>query len=240
MKEHDAFDEWDADRLLTLVGEYLYRRNPAVLDEDERFMNWLARDIRRRPPTVEDWPADRIRRVRQRVIERALAEHVRVLHGGRTPEMKVVPARPMAQLLDHASREGCAPWASLAVAAGAGRELWDEACDRWVELPATVPRGRYLALNVAGDSMTPLIHQGDTILVRLGTDVQPDTIIVARRDDDTYVVKRVGRMRRRSIQLLSLNARYEPIVVSRHERAIIGTVVMRWCDHEPHNMPMLR
>lgn len=241
MKERDLFEgEWDADQLLAFIGEHLYRQNPALLEEDERFMNWLARDIRRQSPNPGDWRADRVRRVRQRVLARALSERFGVSPGGRAPAMRDVPAASVAQVLDDASRAGCAPWTSLTVAAGEGRELWDEECDRWVELPANVPRSRYVALGVSGDSMTPLLHPGDTILVRLGIDVQPDTIIVARRDDDTYVVKRVGRLRRGDVELLSLNAQYDAVLIPRTDRAIVGTVVMRWCDHEPEAMSALR
>lgn len=241
MNEHDLFDgDRDDDLLLALVGEYLNRRYPTLLEEDERFMNWLARDLRRRSPNAADWRADRVRRVRQRVVERALSARFGVPQGGRSPRMRDVSPASFAQVLDEASRERCAPWTSLAAAAGAGRELWDEECDQWVELPATVPRGRYIALGVAGDSMTPLLHSGDTILVRLGEDVEPDSIVVARRDDEACVVKRVGRLGRREVELLSLNPRYEAIVIPRTERAIVGTVVMRWCDHDPEAVTELR
>ena len=237
MTGHDLFDgERDDDRLLTLVGEYLWGAYPALLEGDERLMNWLMRDIRRRPPRSTDWNADRVRRVRRRVIERALSERFGVVRGGRQPAMREVPGVGFANALEEASRVRCAPWTSLAAAAGEGRELWDEECDRWVELPANVPGGRYVALGVAGDSMVPLLHPGDTILVRLDQEIRRDTIVVARRTQDVYVVKQVGRLQRRHVELLSLNRDYEPIMIARNSRAIVGTVVMRWCAHDALDM----
>lgn len=99
-------------------------------------------------------------------------------------------------------------------------------------LPDEVPRGRYVAVRVAGDSMEPLLHQGDTVVVKLGSKVARDTVIVARVPDGGYVVKRVGRLTRRTIELRSLNDAYSPIVIARDPRLIAGTVIMCWCAHE--------
>jgi phage repressor protein C with HTH and peptisase S24 domain len=136
----------------------------------------------------------------------------------------------VARVVDAAHETGSAPVAELAVAAGAGRELWDQECESWVDVPSDVPSGRYVALRVAGDSMTPLLHSGDTVLVKLGTDVARDTVVVARCDDG-YVVKRVGRATRRELELISLNPAFPPMQVRREEGAVLGTVVLRWCAH---------
>jgi phage repressor protein C with HTH and peptisase S24 domain len=66
--------------------------------------------------------------------------------------------------------------------------------------------------------------------VQLGTPLARDTVIVARRPGEGYVVKRVGRLRRTSIELLSLNPDFPPIIIPRDERLIVGKVVMRWSD----------
>jgi len=76
------------------------------------------------------------------------------------------------------------------------------------------------------------MHTGDTILVRVGTDVQPNTVIVARHPDDGYVVKRVDRLTPTTIQLASLNAGYPVLAIPRDPSLIVGTVVLRWCAHE--------
>ena len=79
--------------------------------------------------------------------------------------------------------------------------------------------------------MEPLMHPGDVVLVRLGPELVPDSIVVARLPDDGYVVKRVGRVARRKVELLSLNPAFEPINAPRSAHAVLGTVVLRWCDH---------
>src|SRR5690606_38266750 len=135
------------------------------------------------------------------------------------------------EALNAAAAAGCAPWLDLGVAAGVGRELWDEPCERWVRLPDDVPRGRFVALTVAGDSMEPLLHAGDVVLTQVGASPRRDSIVVARRADDGYVVKRVGEIAEQEIELLSLNPEYPPVRVPREAEAVVGTVVMRWCSH---------
>src|SRR5438067_6727057 len=94
--------------------------------------------------------------------------------------------------------EPATPLYDLAVAAGVGRELWDEAPDAWLALGASLgddvarlPAGSHLALRIAGDSMEPLMHTGDTVLVARGRPLRAGTVVVARQPDDGYVCKRV-------------------------------------------------
>lgn len=69
-------------------------------------------------------------------------------------------------------------------------------------------------------------------LIRLGAErVTADAIVVAYRPDHGYIVKRVGRVNRRSIELRSANARYGPVRIPNDPRLILGTVVLRWCAH---------
>jgi phage repressor protein C with HTH and peptisase S24 domain len=100
-----------------------------------------------------------------------------------------------------------------------------------VELPEAFPSGRYVALTVAGESMEPLLHSGDTILVRLGTEATRGAIVVARHPENGYIVKRVASLQPRAIQLASLNASYPTVKLPRRGDLIVGTVVLRWCAH---------
>jgi SOS-response transcriptional repressor LexA len=80
--------------------------------------------------------------------------------------------------------------------------------------------------------MAPAIHSGDMILVRLGGELVRGAIVVARADDDGYVVKRVGRsIGLHDIEMESLNPDYDPIRMPYDPSRVLGTVVMRWCDH---------
>lgn len=170
--------------------------------------------------------------MRDRVLERATALRLTVIaHEGSCVERRPPIKVPTAKAIETAAREQCMPLVEEAVAAGVGRALWDEACGRWVERPAALPAGRYLALSVTGDSMKPLMHAGDVVAVKIGPKVRRDTVIVARQADDSYVVKRVGEVRGNAIQLTSLNPRYPPFWITRENNAVLGTVVWRWCAH---------
>lgn len=135
---------------------------------------------------------------------------------------------PLAEVIELAARRASAPVLELRIAAGGGRDLWEQPSEQWIELPPGLPRGRYLGLGVDGDSMQPLLYPGDTILVRLGPRLVPDTVVVAHRPDDGYVVKRVEKVAQRAVELGSLNPAYEPIRLQRRRGTILGTVVAYW------------
>jgi SOS-response transcriptional repressor LexA len=240
MTTRDWFDPRDEDALVRWLESDIVRHAAAIGDEDDRFLDWLTRDLRRRAAAATDWSGDRVRRVRQRVLDRALAGRYGVEPTDGAPPVHEVESRRVRDAVDAAARAHGAPWMSLAASAGVGRDLWDEECDRWIQLPDRLDPGRFVALQVAGDSMLPLLHSGDTILVRVGDAVASDTIVVARHGDDGYVVKRVGRMTRRALELLSLNESYAPLRVRRDPGAVVGTVIMRWCPHDGAIVPARR
>jgi phage repressor protein C with HTH and peptisase S24 domain len=157
------------------------------------------------------------------MMARAHARRLRVTQGGSAPLVKGDG--------DGGTSRRVVPVVELGIAAGVGRELWDEPADAWVEVPNDAPAGDYVALRVVGDSMAPLMHTGDTVLVRRGADVRRDTVIVARHPDDGYVCKRVSRVRRESIELASLAPGRPPIVIPRDARLVVGTVMLVWCSH---------
>ena len=127
-----------------------------------------------------------------------------------------------------------APLAELGVAAGSGRELFDEPCEAWVALPAELPPSRYLALRVVGDSMLPLLHSGDLVLVDLDAPVRPGAIGVAHHPEHGYVVKRVTRVGRGGgLSLVSLNPSYPAMSFEPARGTLLGSVVLRWCSHGP-------
>ena len=119
----------------------------------------------------------------------------------------------------------------LAIAAGTGHELWETNCDTLIELSSDIPRGQYLALKVAGDSMEPMLHSGDVVLVKLGRDPVVGRVVVARHPDHGYVVKEIGRVTVDAIELRSLNPAFGPVMVPPAPEAVLGTVLLRWCPH---------
>ena len=221
---------WEDDYLVQLAARAELRRADSPFYTDPALVAWIDRESRAPERSVAfGWDAAKVSRVAERVRERAEAARLRVAVPT-TP----APLRPadvvgtVPQVREAAAAVHCAPAIDLAAAAGVGRALWDEPCDQWLALPVDVDAGEYVALRVSGDSMEPLFRTGDTILVRLGQRVERDTVVVARHPQDGYVVKRVGRVGRTSLELTSLNAASPPVTIPRDANAVVGTVLMRW------------
>jgi phage repressor protein C with HTH and peptisase S24 domain len=100
-----------------------------------------------------------------------------------------------------------------------------------VTRPDGLPAARYVALRVVGDSMTPLLHSGDVVLVDLDAVVPPGAIAVARHPDHGSVVKRVLRAGGGALRLVSLNPTYPPLELPPGAGVLLGPVVVRWCAH---------
>jgi hypothetical protein len=217
-----------SDPLIDLVGhaERLHPDSPAY--DDPRFLAWLAREHADDPELLD---ADEIEALARRIVARVRDASFGVRRVDCAPELRAIAPGAVSAIVDERAALREAAVLDLSVAAGAGRALWDAECESCTPLPDGVPSGRYLALRVAGKSMEPLMHPGDVVLVRLGSELVPDSIIVARLPDDGYVVKRVGRVARRNVELLSLNPAFAPIQAPRTAHAVLGTVVLRWCDH---------
>lgn len=221
------------DLLVRITGDHAMERLDPLDPAEARFVDWYAREARATLSVADrqrlDAGADRF--VRDVLARRAM-ERSRVREIAAEPES--APAweeGTLAEVVAAAARVRHAPAIELSVAAGAGRELWDEPCERWIPLPDETPDGRYVALRVTGDSMVPLLHDGDTILVKLGDELVPDAVVVARVPDGGYVVKQVGGIVGSRVELASLNPDYPPIVIPRDPSAVLGTVLLRWCTH---------
>jgi hypothetical protein len=224
---------YETDRLIELAARAEMWRWDSPFYTNEKLIAWLARDLRERAEVCGSIDDGMLDRISHRVYVRLQAARLGVADGGPCPPPRPAPEqRALAALVNETVRDRCAPRSDLAIAAGVGRELWDEPCDSVVPLPEGVPDGRYLALRVSGESMTPLIHSGDVVLVKLGPDVKRDTLIVARGPDDGYVVKQVGELTRRRIELRSFNSEYASAVIPREPARVLGTVILRWCDHD--------
>lgn len=233
----------EEDRVARMVARTVARTAPAALELDspagEAYADWLATEARLAASALERRRDARTGRdLAARVLARRRLERV-AEHGfvarPRESLAAYVAERPLP--LTAAVEEGVgtrrAPLLELSVAAGAGRELWEQECDRWVELPPALPRGRHVALGVSGDSMEPLLAAGDTVLVRLGHAPASGAVVVAHLADDGYVVKQVGRITARTIELRSLNPAYAPVRVRREAGTVLGTVVLAWGRRSP-------
>ena len=254
-KDEGPRDLYLEDAVVQLVGKRALGEllrgelGPEADARHARFYSWWARELRMAQVPEEAAETDRLAAAwAERMIARLAAERGRLRLAGAAPAIRGVSEVPAApyEAGDAAEREpgslrGCvdaslrsrwAPLVDLAAAAGVGRELWDEPCAELIAIPDDLPRARYLALRVAGDSMTPLLHAGDRVLVKVGARPVRDAVVVARRPDDGYVIKRVSHLAPDAIELASLNPDYPPFWLRRDQRLLVGTVVMRWCAHE--------
>jgi phage repressor protein C with HTH and peptisase S24 domain len=124
------------------------------------------------------------------------------------------------------------PRLDLGAAAGAGRVPGGEAAfdtfrfsRRWLEEQG-LARAELSAIRVEGDSMEPLLNDGDEILIDRSPRPFRDGIHVVRLGD-TLMVKRVASAGPGRIALLSQNLAYPPVEVAAEEVAIIGRVVWK-------------
>jgi hypothetical protein len=230
---HDDRDRptWDGEALAESLGRELARRDDATVWSDQPFVEWFVAEARadaeRRGRGQSD--PESLRRSGRALRARVLARRCGVGLVEAPPPL-VTPSRfaPPAQVMDEAVRAGAVARVDLAAAAGAGRELWDEPVEQWVALPRGAPRMRALALRIAGESMAPLLHTGDTVLVELGPALVRGRVVVARHPDDGYVCKRVERVGRREVLLASLDPAYGTVTIPRDERLVVGTVRLVW------------
>jgi SOS-response transcriptional repressor LexA len=228
----DIDAEREADRLVRLLGERALAELDSGSDVSARFHDWWARELRAGTARAElDAGAIAFER---RMREQIVSKETHVVIAERRPSFRPpVVEGTVSSMVALARSVACAPVLDLGAAAGVGRELWDEPCTSWLELPEDVPPGQHVALTVRGDSMEPLLHAGDTILLKLDPELRRGAVVVARRPDDGYVVKRVSRVGPKVVELASLNPRYPPIRIPRRDDLVLGTVLMCWRQHPP-------
>lgn len=221
------------DQIMFLVGRFQETRADSPLLGHAESLGWIRGDARERLGLTDSARLERrAERFLDSVMRRVASSRMCVREAGKRPTFLHAAVRgTVSQVLPYACARGYAPHVPLSAAAGAERTLWDETCDEWLEVPREVEGGRFLSLTVSGDSMLPLLHSGDVVLVRLDDEVRRDTVVLARVADDGYVVKRVASIDTREIVLASLNADYEPVRIPAQERRVLGTVVASWCSH---------
>jgi phage repressor protein C with HTH and peptisase S24 domain len=216
-----------AEVLTRLAARHVALELDPLDPRQQRFYVWIARDARASESAEEREAAAQAAPAFAALV---LRRHDAARAGAR-PDIRRVNAAPETTRRSPRVSERAAPIYDLSVAAGVGRELWDEPATEWVQLPDDVNGSDFLALRVSGDSMSPLLHTGDTILVQRGSEVSPGRIIVARHPSDGYRVKRVSRVGASEIELASLNTEYAPLSIPFDTSLVLGTVILRWCPH---------
>jgi phage repressor protein C with HTH and peptisase S24 domain len=228
----DWLVDCDEVRLADEVGRALTTVADSPLWRDLRFIDWLAADAREQDRASRRRSERELAARGSAMLARVRARQLGVKRSCTVPLLRQPSfAGNPRDVLRHATHERAVPVVDLGVAAGIGRELWDEPVESWLDLPPELPEGEYLALKVSGESMAPLMHTGDTILLKLGSQAQRDTVVVARHPEDGYVCKRVGRVGRDTIDLASLEPGRAAIKIPHRADLIVGTVLMVWCKH---------
>lgn len=70
--------------------------------------------------------------------------------------------------------------------------------------------GRFFGLKIRGDSMSPRIQEGDTVIVRQQPDADSGDIVIVRINGDEACCKKILKNADGSITLISFNPLYEP------------------------------
>lgn len=219
-----AFKACDWQRCAEVLGRLEPRDAEHPSWRDPAFVAWLAAELRARERRLRRTSDAAFLARGEALLARAQSRRLRVARRATAPPGADAPSAVTPARL--------APLVTLGVAAGVGRELWDEPPERWVEVPTDLPGGDYVALRIAGDSMMPLMHSGDTVLVRRGAVVKAGSVIVARHPDDGYVCKEVQRVRRDAIELVSLAPGGPSLQLPHDAACVVGTVLLVWCEHE--------
>jgi hypothetical protein len=173
------YDDASMGELMGVVGREIESEDHDLAYQDERFLLWLANDLRHglsRDERSKD-EHDAAEFARRALTRMSVRKAERMLPRRKLREHAASVIATVAQAIQAASSERCATMLDLAVAAGEGREIWDEPCDRWLELPDDIPSSRYVALRVAGDSMTPVLGPREVILIHLDATPRIDDLI---------------------------------------------------------------
>ncbi len=115
------------------------------------------------------------------------------------------------------------------VAAGIPIEMITDIVD-WEEIPQAMAKsGEFFGLKIKGDSMSPRIAEGDTVIVRKQDDAESGDIVIATVNGYEATCKRLMKYQDK-ISLISFNPLYKPMdftnaeVLSKPVR-ILGKVV---------------
>lgn len=115
------------------------------------------------------------------------------------------------------------------VAAGIPLEAIEEIVDTEEITEELASTGKFFGLRIKGDSMDPVLSEGDTVIVRQQNDADNGDTVIAMVNGSDAVCKRLKKYAD-SIMLLSNNPSYDPMIFSKQEILektvrIIGRVV---------------
>lgn len=83
----------------------------------------------------------------------------------------------------------------------------------------------YFALKVHGDSMSPVLIEDDTVIIKKQNDFENGDIVVAIINGDEATIKK-GKKSDNSILLQPLNSNYEPLIFTKEEMKTIPVTII--------------
>ncbi len=106
--------------------------------------------------------------------------------------------------------------------AGTGQIVFDAPPTKRIEIP-NIPEYKKVdyAIGVNGNSMEPVYHDGDTLLVEMTDEIDPGDIGIFLVDNESYV-KKLG-----DGTLISLNPEYDNILLTENSKCmgkVVGTL----------------
>ena len=107
-----------------------------------------------------------------------------------------------------------------------------EACEDildWDEIPEDMARmGEHFGLKIKGHSMDPRISDGDIVIVRIQSDADSGSIVIARIGSDEEVTCKKMLKSKDGVTLMPFNPTYEPLYYSNDEvRSLPVTIIGR-------------
>lgn len=96
------------------------------------------------------------------------------------------------------------------VAAGYGKEAIEDVIDH-IEISTTLAsKGDFFGLIIKGDSMTPTLYDGDTVIVQKTSDAESGDLVIALVNGSDGTCKRLQKYAE-GIALIPINPMYEPM-----------------------------
>jgi Predicted transcriptional regulator len=179
-----AVSKWESDKTLPNAQQFLALcRELKIYDVLGEFLG----------------EADELRTGLNELGKKRLREYARLLRGSEA--FRAIEQAPLRVL----------PLYDLAVSAGTGQFLDGENYEM-MECGVEVPEGAHFGVRIAGNSMEPRYHDGQTIWVRQQRSLMSGEIGIFLYDGDAYLKKLVAEDGQ--VKLHSLNPAYEDIVVS--------------------------
>ncbi|MEE4153682.1 MAG: S24 family peptidase [Erythrobacter sp.] len=192
----------------------------------------LSEMLGRNPSYLQQFIRKRSPRKLEEEDRRMLAEFFGIAEGELRDEAHGAKEKSLVPIMSDPARYAEIPRLAVGASAGPGAMAQGEAAfdafrfsRRWLAEQGLEP-AQLSAIRVEGDSMEPLLNDGDEILVDRSPRPFRDGIHVVRLGD-TLMVKRVARAGAGRVSLLSQNLAYPPVEVRAEEIEVIGRVVWK-------------